>query len=213
MKTNVLLFWDKYPFPDSVLCVFDLWKSLGSEWQVELLCFGSAASFSENHYGKEVCQAFKSCALPAMQSDFIRVFWVLANGGLYADLTFAPKLSPKFWSESDQFVCARWQHGRIINGIFYAKKGSRKLAIIAEEILDNVQSRTGSNIRNVTGPGVWNKIIGNDSDESFRVIDRQELFSIHITHSKYSATTRESEEHWSRKQKTMNIFIDPTVRK
>jgi mannosyltransferase OCH1-like enzyme len=208
MKNNVLLYWDKFPFPESVVSVSNLWKSLGDDWNVELFCFDSALSFLEKNFGERVSSAFMSCAIPAMQSDFIRVFWILKNGGLYADITFAPGDIPKFWHTNDKFVCARWQHGRIINGIFYSEPGSETLVKISEDILQNVQSRAGRNIRNITGPGVWNNIISSQEITEYRVIDRADLFRKHIRHSKYSDSTRDSDLHWSKIQHNIDIFRD-----
>lgn len=143
-----------------------------------------------------------------MQSDFIRVHWILEHGGVYSDLTFAPQENPIFWNEVDELVCARWQHGRIINGLFYAQAKSKILADLAVQIYQNVKNRTSNNIRNVTGPGAWQAVLSRYDMSEYKVVEREVLFAKYIKHSKYTASTRNTEKHWSKMQQTQSIYRD-----
>ncbi|RFU12727.1 hypothetical protein DZD18_10550 [Rhodobacteraceae bacterium W635] len=143
-----------------------------------------------------------------MQSDFLRVHWILKNGGVYSDLTFAPQNNPKFWAEDDQLVCVKWHHGLIVNGIFYAKPEAELLLRIAERIQFNVKNQIGNNILQVTGPGVWREVLSNETDKRFSLIKKSDLFAKFIRHSHYSFSTRNTQNHWSEMQKTESIYRD-----
>ena len=69
----------------------------------------AAGEFIADHYSQRIMQAFESCAHPAMQSDFFRLAYLYAYGGLYIDAdneVYAGFNEKIFAADSQLFVSA-----------------------------------------------------------------------------------------------------------
>jgi hypothetical protein len=172
-------------------------------WDVRLFSMKSAYQFIFKEYGKDVAKAFLSCALPAMRSDFFRVFWALSKGGVYSDITFDPILIAP---EKHITIMTTDQEGRLRNGYFCAKKQCRELRSIALEILISLSKKEDQNVWSATGPGAFIRAIGNDETHTIHKVSTSSLLKHDIAPSFYSASTWNGENHWSVKQLHMNIY-------
>ena len=50
----------------------------------------TAADFLRMHFGNQAVSGFRTCAVPAMASDYFRYHWLAVTGGLYVDSSFLP---------------------------------------------------------------------------------------------------------------------------
>lgn len=203
---NMLLYWDDENLDPSTTEVFQKWKSVCTSWNIKVFSRESARSFLNKEYGADIETAFLSCAVPAMRSDFFRIFWALAKGGIYSDFTFAPKCEPLFFDESKNLTLVKWPHGRIVNGIFFAKKDCDELKVVAFEILKAISCRTDNNIWSVTGLGAWIRALGGERTDSIEIIGRSDLFKEFLEASNYNGSTRNTENHWSKLQVNKSIY-------
>lgn len=84
---TVVRFWhepDNVP-PDVQQCL-DSWDALQSEgFSFRMFGDASAAAYIADRYGQRELAAFTKCRHPAMRSDYFRLCFVLAEGGLYVD--------------------------------------------------------------------------------------------------------------------------------
>lgn len=72
--------------PDDVRACLDSWDRLGDEgFEFRLFDDASAAAYVAGVYGARESAAFARCRHPAMRSDYFRMCFVLAEGGLYVD--------------------------------------------------------------------------------------------------------------------------------
>jgi hypothetical protein len=80
-------YWhDSAALPDDVLACLDSWTRLGVEgFSFRMFDDRSAATFVTENFGKRECDAFARCRHPAMRSDYLRLCFILAEGGLYVD--------------------------------------------------------------------------------------------------------------------------------
>lgn len=72
--------------PDDVRACLDSWgplRTAGVEFR--MFCDVSAMAYISEMYGSQERDAFKRCRHPAMRSDYLRLCFVLAEGGLYVD--------------------------------------------------------------------------------------------------------------------------------
>lgn len=205
---NVLLYWDDNDPPSSVRAVVRDWEQTCPTSRVALFSKGSAESFLRENFGQEISRMFMSCAIPAMRSDFFRVFWALSEGGLYSDLTFAPRNDPDFYKVDKRITVARWFHGRVVNGVFFARKDCPELKLVAYEILRNVSMKTHNSVWLATGPGAWIKALGQEETTTMAIIEFDDLFEKHLRRSGYESSTRDTDDHWSVREKTEKIFLD-----
>lgn len=85
-KTLVRYWHDPSDVPDDVRACLDSWDPLRNEG-IEFQMFSdvSAATYIAERYGIREREAFARCRHPAMRSDYLRMCFVLAEGGLYVD--------------------------------------------------------------------------------------------------------------------------------
>jgi mannosyltransferase OCH1-like enzyme len=85
-RTLVRYWHDPSDVPSDVRRCLESWDTLRDEG-FEFRMFGdhSAAAYIAERYGPRELAAFARCRHPAMRSDYLRMCFVLADGGLYVD--------------------------------------------------------------------------------------------------------------------------------
>jgi hypothetical protein len=80
-------FWhDLYDVPPDVRKCLDSWNALRDEgFSFRMFSDASASAYIAERYGPRELAAFARCRHPAMRSDYLRMCFVLAEGGLYVD--------------------------------------------------------------------------------------------------------------------------------
>lgn len=85
-KTLIRYWHDQNNVPSDVQSCLNSWERLREE-DFKFVMFNdtSAAAYIKKNYGAREIQAFTRCRHPAMRSDYLRMCFVLAEGGLYVD--------------------------------------------------------------------------------------------------------------------------------
>lgn len=85
-RTLIRYWHDVSAVPDDVRTCLDSWERLRGEG-FEILTFDdtSAAAYVSTRFGVRERSAFERCRHPAMRSDYLRLCYVLADGGFYVD--------------------------------------------------------------------------------------------------------------------------------
>lgn len=85
-RTLVRFWHDPHDVPLDVGECLDSWDSLRNEgFTFRMFDDASAAAYIAGRFGRRELAAFGRCRHPAMRSDYIRMCFVLAEGGLYVD--------------------------------------------------------------------------------------------------------------------------------
>jgi hypothetical protein len=85
-RTLIRYWHDPCDVPDDVRACLDSWDPLREEgFEFRMFSDASAAAYIAKRYGAREREAFARCRHPAMRSDFLRMCFVLAEGGLYVD--------------------------------------------------------------------------------------------------------------------------------
>lgn len=85
-KTLVRFWHDPSDVPPDVRECLESWNGLREEgFAFRMFGDASAAAFIAERYGPRESAAFARCRHPAMRSDYLRMCFVLAEGGLYVD--------------------------------------------------------------------------------------------------------------------------------
>jgi mannosyltransferase OCH1-like enzyme len=72
--------------PDDVRACLDSWDRLGEEgFEFRMFSDASASAYIAERYAARERKAFARCRHPAMRSDYLRMCFVLAEGGFYVD--------------------------------------------------------------------------------------------------------------------------------
>lgn len=85
-RTLVRFWHDPDDVPSDVRRCLDSWEELRDQGlSFRMLDDASAAEYIAERYGPREIAAFARCRHPAMRSDYLRLCFVLADGGLYVD--------------------------------------------------------------------------------------------------------------------------------
>lgn len=85
---RLIRYWhDPSDLPGDVRACLDSWDRL-ADWEFEFHMFDdiSGAAYIADNYGARERSAFARCNHPAMRCDYLRMCFVLAEGGLYVDV-------------------------------------------------------------------------------------------------------------------------------
>lgn len=215
---NVMLYWDDImldwgeiePYPPRIIAVREKWQSFCPGWNVALFCKETARLFLCEKYGEDIAELFSSCAVAAMRADFFRVFWAMAEGGIYSDLNYVPKREPLFFDPGKRLsVARRSDNGTIMNRIFFSKKDCEELKLVANEILEAVSKREIPCILHATGPGAWTRALSPNGTTRISILRWEDLLEDFFERSNYGLTTRGTKNYWKKLQLRMSIYRDP----
>lgn len=85
-RTLVRFWHDPLDLPEDVRACLDSWENLRNHgFELRMFDDRSAAAYIKQSYGSRESEAFARCRHPAMRSDYFRLCFVLAEGGLYVD--------------------------------------------------------------------------------------------------------------------------------
>jgi mannosyltransferase OCH1-like enzyme len=85
-KTLIRYWHDPRDVPEDVRACLNSWDRLGEEgFEFRMFDDVSASAYIADEYGAREREAFARCRHPAMRSDYLRMCFVLAEGGLYVD--------------------------------------------------------------------------------------------------------------------------------
>lgn len=85
-KTLIRYWHDPCNVPEDVLACLDSWEILRAQgFEVRMFDDATAKAYIAERYGERELQAFARCRHPAMRCDYLRMCFVLAEGGLYVD--------------------------------------------------------------------------------------------------------------------------------
>ena len=205
---TIVQYWNTINIPHEIKKLMATWKDNNYGFSHELFHREEAINFIETNYDKEISDIFKKLRIPAMQSDFFRVAYILKKGGIYIDAaTFCKsKISSIFESNKELYLMRKW-NGNIWNGFIAAHSGNKVLERIFKKIINNINKKDSNNIWLISGPGVFNDIIGelNGSElESIEIFDQQEFGK------KYFDLVNDLEHkrnlHWSKLQKVQPLY-------
>lgn len=85
-KTLIRYWHDPSDVPSDVRACLDSWESLREEgFEFRMFSDMSAEAYIAERYSTREREAFAHCRHPAMRSDYLRMCFVLAEGGLYVD--------------------------------------------------------------------------------------------------------------------------------
>lgn len=85
-RTLVRFWHDPRDVPADVRQCLESWDELSDEgFAFKMFCDASATAYIARLYGPREVAAFARCRHPAMRSDYLRLCFVLAEGGLYVD--------------------------------------------------------------------------------------------------------------------------------
>ena len=119
----------------------------------------TAAELIAERFGERHVRAFRACAVPAMQADYLRYCAVHAFGGVYvdADMTCVNSLQTIF--DRDGFLL-EYPGGPMLNGLFaFAEPEHPFMAMSVEVATGNIERRASESVALATGPMIFTALV------------------------------------------------------
>lgn len=157
----IVQYWNTKAIPGYVEARLAAFRELNPDLRHLLFDEASAAAFIAERYGERELAAFRACAVPAMQADYLRYCAIHALGGIYSDVGFrcvAP-LRPLIETSPGGTLFER-RPGRVVNGLFAFRSSGHPLLRLALELATaNIERRLNGHVNLVTGPVIFTSLV------------------------------------------------------
>ncbi|KAF0569364.1 hypothetical protein FQV37_2845 [Psychrobacter nivimaris] len=161
---NIVQYWSDRNISENLKKLSSSWVEVYPDYNYKLYNRESAIDFLTENYNREVVNAFEVLKVPAMQSDLFRIAYLLANGGMYMDISQkAHKPLNEIIFKINKLIVFSRDSGSIINGMILTPKDNSLLRVIFENILGNISRRDDYRAYHVTGPANFNKVLSNEN--------------------------------------------------
>jgi mannosyltransferase OCH1-like enzyme len=153
---NIIQYWHAEALPTEFLALTDSFRSLNPEASYRLFNQTTAERFIAANFTPREVAAFRACAVPAMQSDYLRYCVMLASGGIYADIDMRCRcaLKPLFDSVDAAELYSK-PKANVPNGFFVVRQpGHPLMRCVLEVATLNIERRAFNSAWVATGPGI-----------------------------------------------------------
>ncbi len=152
-------YWDSPDPPAEVARWTDDFRTRNPDFEHVLFDRESASVFIADHYDARHVAAFRACAVPAMQADYIRLCALDVYGGVWVDAD-NQSLKPlsELIAQAPHGLMFTW-FGLVNNGfLWFREAGNLFLRACLALSTENVEARRFKTEFTSTGPGVFNAI-------------------------------------------------------
>lgn len=145
--------------------------------------------FIREHFPGEIFDSYSRLQIGAAQADFWRLLVLYKHGGVYMDIDAHAVLPLGFLIEPEyEELYITTKRGEISNYFIASRPANPNLARMIELVVSNIKEHRLTNIYELTGPGVFNRVLdgrtvktayyrytcnqGNFTNEYFQYIDK-----------------------------------------
>lgn len=156
-RTPIIQYWHAAEAPDYIADLLAGFDDLNPELPHLVFDETQAADFIAARFGERELAAFRACAVPAMQADYLRYCAVFALGGVYSDADYRclRPLGPLVAAGGPQLF-RRPDAEAISNGFFaFPDPGHPLLRLALDVATTNIEQRVAETVNMVTGPAVF----------------------------------------------------------
>ncbi len=156
-RLPIVQYWHTADIPTEVNELMDTFRDRNPGRTHLVFDESTAEEFISEHFGEREVQAFRACAVPSMQSDFLRYCAVYAMGGVYcdADAHCTAPLDTMLDLAAAGLLFRRGTEGNVVSWLFAFQEPHHPLMRLAVELITaNVEQRFGRDIWWMTGPGI-----------------------------------------------------------
>lgn len=118
-------------------------------------------TFIASNYPGQIHDVYSRIQIGAAQADFWRVLVLQKYGGIYMDIDahLVWPLGCMLKPDTEELFL-KIKTGEISNYFIASKPNNSHLQAVIEQICRNVQTRASENVYDLTGPGVFNQVLG-----------------------------------------------------
>lgn len=167
-ELTIVQYWDSGEIPDYLGAELATFANLNPDFRHLVLSRATAEEFIAEHFTPREVAAFRSCAVPSMQSDYVRFCVGLVFSGIYSDVDFRciTPLGPLVPSPGNirLFLGPR---GNVISGFFaFRAPGHPFLELALEIVTVNIERRSPASVYFAAGPPIFTGLVILDQVES-----------------------------------------------
>jgi mannosyltransferase OCH1-like enzyme len=117
--------------------------------------------FILKNYPGRIFDAYSRIQIGAAQADFWRILVLQKYGGVYMDID-AHLVWPleRILKPHQEELFLQIKTGEISNYFIASKPNNPHLSAIIDQIVENIENDSTENVYDLTGPGVFNKVLG-----------------------------------------------------
>jgi mannosyltransferase OCH1-like enzyme len=152
----IIQYWHSPKIPPDVAELIATFRDLNPSLRHMMFNEATAEAFIAEHFTSREVDAFRSCAVPAMQSDYFRNCAVLALGGVYVDADcFCQRSLQSLIDSASGGILFENSRGHTLNGFFaFQAPGHPLLQLALDATTENIERRISDEVHIVTGPWV-----------------------------------------------------------
>ncbi len=161
-KPPIVQYWHGKEIPSEVAGLIATFRECNPDLRHLVFHEVAAEQLIAEHFTARELAAFRACAVPSMQGDYLRYCAVLALGGIYSDVSFRclSSLRSLLGAVDRGGLFRREDTGTVINGFFLLKDPGHPLLRLALDIATaNIERRVAEQVNIVTGPWVFNGLL------------------------------------------------------
>jgi mannosyltransferase OCH1-like enzyme len=154
---NIIQYWDTENIPDDVLSCINSFPAQNPDAKHFVFNATTADAFIAEHFSSRELNAFRACAVPAMQADYFRLCAILVLGGIYADADAVclRGLRPLFDAIDRVEFYVHGPKGNVPNNFFLVReKNNPFIRTFLDLATYNIERRASGIVWAVTGPGI-----------------------------------------------------------
>ena len=136
--------------------------------------------FIRTSFAPEVFEAYKQLQIGAAQADLWRLLVLQRYGGVYMDID-AHLVWPLHCSIPPEAteLYLRIKTGEISNYFIASAPNNPRLQRVIDKVIQNIRERSSDNVYNLTGPGVFNEVLGGRRHTHHVLPDHREPGKLH----------------------------------
>jgi Glycosyltransferase sugar-binding region containing DXD motif len=156
----ILQYWHASEIPEDVAGLLASFRDLNPTLRHRVFDAVQAEELIAGHFTDREVRAFRSCAVPSMQSDYFRFCAVLAHGGIYSDADFGCRSSLLPLIETmDEGILFEHSNGHATSGFFAFQHPGHPLLRLALDVATlNLERRIGKRPDVLVGPWVFTSL-------------------------------------------------------
>jgi hypothetical protein len=159
-EPTLVQYWDAEQVPDYITDELNTFTDHNPDFRHLIFSREAAAEFIARHFTPREVAAFRSCAVPSMQSDYLRFCAGLVFDGIYSDVDFRclASLRPLMPAEG-RIRVFRGPKGGVVSGFYAFRSPGHPFLRLALEIATvNIENRF-EGIYFSTGPGIFTGLV------------------------------------------------------
>jgi hypothetical protein len=158
----IIQYWHKEEIPSEVARLIATFRECNPDLRHLVFHETTAEQLIAEHLTARELAAFRACAVPSMQGDYLRYCAAWALGGIYSDVSFRCLRSLRALVETTDRgeLFRREDTGTVINGFFLFKEPGHPLLRLSIDVATtNIERRAADQVNMVTGPWVFNGLL------------------------------------------------------